>query len=120
MTDYIVDKQPCIDGISPGLTLVLSAFLFGIDRFYVGQVGWGIALLLGTISIVGLIIVIPIYFITQIALVVMILTGRTYCFAYGSGVVFQKPTIVDKAIALIFLVILFTALLTLVLTPVII
>lgn len=112
--------KPCVGGISPGLTLVLTAFLFGIDRFYVGQTGWGLAFLLGTISIIGLIIVLPVYFITQMSLIVMILTNRTYCFAYGSGVVFEKPTFVDKVIAMIFLVIIFAMLLTLVLTPVIV
>lgn len=85
-------------GPSLGLTLVLSVFMFGLDRFYVGQIGTGIALLIGSISIIGLIVVIPVYIIAQISLIMAILTNRTCAFTYGD-VVFEPPNIVDKIIA---------------------
>ncbi len=88
---------------SLGMTLVLSVFMFGLDRFYVGQIGVGVAFLIGCLSVIGLIIVVPIQIISQIALVMSILSNKQTCFMYGCNVIFDPPTIVDKILAILWL-----------------
>jgi|SRR6185437_6793664 len=85
---------------SSGMTLLLSLLLFGLDRFYVGQIGVGVAFLIGTLSGIGLVVVIPVQFIAAISLIMTILGNKRTSFMYGCSVVFEPPTIVDKIIAI--------------------
>jgi TM2 domain-containing membrane protein YozV len=94
-----------------GLTLILSIIGFGADRFYVGQVGLGIALLFAYISVVGLIIAIPVQIISQVMLIYSILTDKTTVPLYGCTE-FETPCIFDKIVAIIyflFIIIVFVA-----------
>lgn len=98
---------------SLGVTLLFATFGFGADRFYVGQVGAGIALLIAYLTLFGLIIGIPIEFLSQISLVFAILGNRQTAFMYGPSVVFDPPGLFDKVFAVlwILLVLFFIALL---------
>lgn len=89
----------CGNSPSLGLTLVLSVIGFGLDRFYVGQVKMGVAFLIGSLSIVGLVVIIPVQIIAQIALIMSILTNKSCVFMYGD-VIFEPPNVVDKIIAI--------------------
>lgn len=92
-------------GPSLGMTLVFSILGFGTDRFYVGQTGLGIAFMAGYLSIIGLVVVIPAQIIAQISLLLAIFTNRNTSFMYGSNVVFEPPGVVDKIIAITWVVI---------------
>lgn len=54
-------------------TALLSWFfgMFGVHRFYLGQTGLGIAYLLGTFSLIGMIITAPAILIDTIAFLIM-------------------------------------------------
>lgn len=91
---------------SLGLTLIFATFGFGTDRFYVGQVGVGIALLIGYLTGLGAIVAIPVEWLSALSLVVAILSGRTRAFMYGDGVMFEKPTLFDRVIAVLWILLL--------------
>lgn len=96
-------QRPTCYNPSLGMTLVMSILMFGIDRFYVGQIGIGVALLIGCLTVLGLVVVIPIQIIAQLSLVMAILTNRRTAFMYGCNIIFDPPTVVDKIIAICWL-----------------
>jgi TM2 domain-containing membrane protein YozV len=88
---------------SLGITLLFATFGFGADRFYVGQAGLGIGLLVAYLTVFGLIVALPVQFLSQLSLVFAILLNKQTAFMYGSYVIFDVPTIVDKVIAALWL-----------------
>lgn len=102
------DRRPSL-----GLTLILATLGgIGIDRFYVGQVGLGFGLMIGSAIIVGLLVTLPVAFLSQLSLVIAILSGRTQAFMYGSCVRFAEPCTIDVVLAIlwIFFMLLFVGL----------
>src|SRR5690348_6277753 len=81
-----IKPNPCSESLitcyapSSGMTLLLSLLLFGLDRFYVGQIGVGVAFLIGTLSGIGLVVVIPVQFIAAISLIMTILGNKRTSF----------------------------------------
>lgn len=103
-------------GRSQGTALILAFLGFGLDRFYVGQVGFGVALLLGYITVIGMIVAVPVEVISQISLVISILAGSSRPFMYDC--VFAPPCMFDKVIAVLWIaVILLITILCAVLVP---
>lgn len=106
------DAKSCSNSVmncyapSSGMTLILSLLLFGLDRFYVGQIGIGVAFLIGTLSGIGLVVVVPVQLIAAISLIMTILGNKRTSFMYGCNVIFDPPSIVDKIIAITILTIL--------------
>ncbi len=88
---------------SLGVALIFSLFGFGTDRFYVGQVGAGIALLIAYLTVFGTIVAVPVEFLSGLSLVFAILGNRNYAFMYGTTVVFEFPTTFDKVLAVIWI-----------------
>ncbi len=89
---------------SLGVALIFATFGFGADRFYVGQLGGGIALLILYLTGFGAIIGIPIEWLSSLSLVFAILTNRNTAFMYGNNVVFQPSSAFDKVIASLWIV----------------
>ena len=94
---------------SLGLVLILNLLvfpsLFGIDRFYTGKIDAGLAMAIGTMSVIGLFVTTAVNFLSTLFLTFSILSNRDDVFLYG-GVVFNKPNLFDKLVA-IFAIILF-------------
>ncbi len=111
-------KPVCADGPSLGLTLIMSIMMFGIDRFYVGQTGLGVAFLIGCLTGVGFIVVVPIQIIAWFSLIMSILGNRETAFMYGC-VKFAPPNVVDKIIAIAWLTIILVGIAVGVLAPLI-
>lgn len=88
---------------SLGITLLLATFGFGADRFYVGQVGAGVALLIAYLTVFGLIIAAPVQFLSQISLVFAILGNRQTAFMYGPNIVFEQSSMFDKVLAVLWI-----------------
>lgn len=84
---------------SLGITLLFATFGFGADRFYVGQVGAGIALLIAYLTVFGLAIGVPVEWLSQLSLIFAILGNRQTAFMYGQNVVFDPPGTFDKILA---------------------
>lgn len=89
---------------SMGLTLVFATLGFGADRFYVGEVGLGIALLIMYLSVFGAIIGIPVSWLSSLSLVIAILTGRNTAFMYSRSTVFAPANSFDKIMAILWIV----------------
>lgn len=96
-----INYEEAVWGCRPslGITLLFATFGFGADRFYVGQAGLGIGLLVAYLTIFGLIVALPIQFLSQLSLVFAILLNKQTAFMYGTYVIFDPPSIVDKVIA---------------------
>jgi TM2 domain-containing membrane protein YozV len=88
---------------SLGVALIFSTFGFGSDRFYVGQVGAGIALLIAYLTVFGAAVAVPIQWLSGLSLVFAILGNRTTAFMYGNMVFFDPPTTFDKVLAVIWI-----------------
>ena len=60
---------------SQGIALLLAYFLgiFGADKFYLGLTGQGIAMLILTLTLVGLIVTVPWTYLSSLFLVISIL-----------------------------------------------
>lgn len=93
---------------SLGVALIFATFGFGADRFYVGQVGGGIALLVAYLTVFGSAIAIPIEWLSSVSLVTAILMNRRTAFMYGRTVEFDQPTMFDKIIAVLWIVMMLT------------
>jgi TM2 domain-containing membrane protein YozV len=83
------------------MTLVFATFGFGTDRFYVGQTGLGIGLLVSYISVFGLIVAFPISMISCLSLLIAIFGGYRTVFMYGQHVVFDAVSTLDKILAVV-------------------
>lgn len=108
-------RSECSDEISMipyrpslGIALLFSTIGFGIDRFYVGQIGIGIVLLISYITIFGLVVAVPVEFLSQLSIVMAIFAGRQYAFMYGENVEFAKPSMFDRVIAVLWLLTMLT------------
>lgn len=89
---------------SAGIALMFATIGFGIDRFYVGQAGVGIALLIGYLTIFGTIVAIPVEWLSALSLVIAIFSNRVTAFMYGGEIVFEPPTVFDKIIAVVWII----------------
>ena len=96
-----------------GITLLLNMFvipaLLGIDRFYTGNKKAATAMLVGSLTIVGLLVTLFVAFMSNIFLIFSALTNREYVLLYGQTQ-FEKPTRSDKIIAIISIIILLSSL----------
>jgi len=84
---------------SQGITLLLTYFLgiFGADKFYLGLTGQGIAMLLLTLTLFGLVITIPWTYLSCLFLVISILwNGKPML--YPSNIQWAPLTNTDKTI----------------------
>lgn len=97
------EVTPC-GAPSLGITLLFATLGFGADRFYVGQTNLGIALLICFLTVFGLMLAVPITLLSQLSLVMAILTGSRRAFMYGSCVTFAAPTGFDRVLAVLWLV----------------
>lgn len=77
---------------SAGLVFILDILglsMFGIDRFYCGQNGFGALMLILTLSIIGIPVSLIVSFVSMISSLVTLITGSTTSFAYP-GVTFSR------------------------------
>lgn len=88
---------------SMGITLLFATFGFGADRFYVGQIGAGIALLIAYLTVFGAAVGVPVEWLSSLSLVIAILMGKNRAFMYGGCVVFAEPNMFDKVMAALWL-----------------
>ena len=85
------------------VALIFATFGFGTDRFYVGQAPLGVALLISYLLVFGMLVGIPVSLLSAFSLVVMILSDRQTAFMYGRYVIFERPTITDKVVAVLWI-----------------
>lgn len=89
---------------SQGIALLLAYFLgiFGADKFYLGLTGQGIAMLILTLTLVGLIVTVPWTYLSSLFLVISIL-WNSKPMLYSSSIKWAPVTRTDKIIAWIIL-----------------
>lgn len=96
--------ESCVIGRpSLGITLLFATFGFGADRFYVAQPVLGVVLLISYLTIFGSIVAVPVEWLSSLSLVFAILGNRRMAFMYGNDVMFEYPTMFDKVIAILWI-----------------
>lgn len=86
-----------------GVALLFATFGFGADRFYVGQVGVGMGLLIAYLSVFGVAVAGPVQLLSSISLVMSILFNHRTAFMYGSETFFEESSVFDKVIAAVWI-----------------
>lgn len=105
----ISELKPRSKKPSLGLTLLLNILvlpsLLGLDRFYTGNTKAGFAMLIGSITIIGLLVTIFITLLSTIFLIFSIFANNETVLLYGETK-FDKSTTVDKIIGGISIIVL--------------
>lgn len=84
------------------LTLFLSLFGFGLDRFYCNEPDIGLGLLILSMSIIGLPLIVIIQLMSQISLLITIFLNKNKSIAYPH-VTFKSITSFDRFFGILYL-----------------